>query len=75
MSVSIAIGSVMKNYRVANSKFGTLVDKELGVSKQCLYQWENGQTSVSVDSFISWCRVLGLDPLTALKMALNASNG
>ena len=68
-SYDVALGSILKSYRVQNGLTLQRVADKLDVSRQMVFYYENGRTPLSVSQVIKICAMYGIDYLTVLKQA------
>ena len=65
----VALGKILKEYRVQNNLTLQNIADKLGVSRQMIFYYESGRTPLSVVQVINICGLYGLDYATVLKQA------
>jgi transcriptional regulator with XRE-family HTH domain len=65
----VALGKILKEYRVQNNLTLQNIADKLGVTRQMIFYYENGRTPLSVTQVIKICDIYGIDYATVLKQA------
>lgn len=70
MDINKKIGSELKKEREKAGISRRSLAKKLNVSDVAIYYWEFGINSISLESFIKYCNVIGIDYIKLLKRIL-----
>ena len=65
----VALGKILKEYRVLNNLTLQNTADKLGVTRQMIFYYENGRTPLLVTQVIKICGIYGIDYATVLKQA------
>ena len=63
----VALGKILKEYRVQNNLTLQNVADKVGVTRQMIYCYEHGISALTVTQLIKLCNVYGIDYVTILK--------
>ena len=73
--IDILIGKELKIARMKRRLSQQQVADTLGVSRQIISFWENGQRSMNVADYIRLAETLGIDPDITIKNVLEITQG
>ncbi len=63
----VALGSVLKDYRLQSKLSLQNVGDKMGLTKQMIHHYESGRSPLTVSQLIRLCNIYGIDYATVLK--------
>lgn len=69
------IAEVMKNYRIKGGKSAANIAKELNLTRQAFYGYENGKQPIQIALWLDWCDALELKPRSVIEKCHEALTG